>query len=106
LRSFLGLAGYYRKFVKNFGVISKPLTDLLKKHVLFVWIAVHDNSFSAFCNSPVLSLPDFSKIFSIETDASGLGVGAILMHEGHPWHSSAMLWVLSHKIYQPTETNI
>jgi hypothetical protein len=88
LRSFLGLAGYYWKFVRYFGVIAKPLTELLKKNVLFIWTSAHDNSFkalqSALCNSPVLQLPDFSKPFSIETDASGTGVGAVLLQDNHP----------------------
>lgn len=88
LRSFLGLAGYYRKFVRNFSIISKPLTELLKKHAIFVWTQAHQQSFSALkyalINSPVLSLPDFSKPFCIETDASGTGIGAVLLQGGHP----------------------
>jgi hypothetical protein len=88
LQSFLGLAGYYRKFVRNFGIISKPLTDLLKKNVLFIWTLAHEESVqtlkTALSTSPVLVLPNFNKVFCVETDASGLGVGDVLMQSGQP----------------------
>lgn len=88
IRSFLGLAGYYRKFLRNFRAITKPLTCMLQKVALYVWTSQHDVAFQALKTAlniaPVLALPDFSLPFCVETDASGLGIGAVLMQKGHP----------------------
>jgi hypothetical protein len=88
VRGFLGLVGYYRKFVRNFGIISRPLTDLLKKSSVFCWTALEEASFSALkqalVSAPVLALPDFSCTFEIETDASDNGIGAVLIQNKHP----------------------
>jgi hypothetical protein len=87
LRSFLRMVGYYRKFVQHFGVIARPLTDLLKNS-LFVWTADHDVAFqtlkNALVQAPIRALPDFTKPFLIETDASDYGVGVVLMQDSHP----------------------
>lgn len=83
----MGLASYYQKFVLNFGLISRPLTNLLKKQLIFVWTDEKEASFQALKKAlitVVLALPDFSKTFEIKTDASDKGIGAVFMQEGHP----------------------
>jgi hypothetical protein len=82
LKSFLGLAGYYRRFIANFSAIARPLTNLLKKDTNWKWEEREQSSFdmlkSRLTNAPLLQYPDFSKPFILTTDASGYAIGAIL----------------------------
>lgn len=86
--SFLGLAGYYRKFVKHFGIIARSLFNLLKKNQPFLWTSETNTAFKllqqSLISAPVLQLPDIEKPFVIDTDACDYGVGAVLHQGGHP----------------------
>ncbi|RDX94085.1 Retrovirus-related Pol polyprotein, partial [Mucuna pruriens] len=77
-----------RRFVKNFSSIAAPLNELVKKDVVFKWDDVHEKAFNLLkdklTNAPVLCLPNFDKAFEIECDASGVGIGAVLMQESKP----------------------
>ena len=88
VRSFNGLAGFYRRFVKYFSTIAAVLNDLTKKVVEFVWGVAQDIAFDTLKNklilAPLLMLPNFHKQFKIECDASGLGIGGVLMQEQKP----------------------
>ncbi|KAL5549218.1 hypothetical protein UlMin_004449 [Ulmus minor] len=84
MRGFLGLTSYYRKFIQNYGNIAAPLTKMLKKNS-FKWSEAAEEAFQklkiGMTQAPVLSLPDFSKPFILEYDASRLGIGVVLLQD-------------------------
>jgi hypothetical protein len=89
LRSFLGLASYYCKFIKNFAKIATPLTNLLKKSVgTYEWDGACEEAFKPLkgilVKAPVLKLPDFDKDFEIHSDASDFAIGGVLVQKGSP----------------------
>jgi hypothetical protein len=92
LRSFLGLANYYRKFVRNFSTLAKPLNSLLQKNVSYVWGQEQQASFdalkAALVSTPILRPPNFSLPFVLQTDWGKPGIGAVLSQrdeEGHEY---------------------
>jgi hypothetical protein len=86
VRSFLGLADYYRRFIPKFSKIAKPVTELLKKLNKYVWSDTCDEDFNKLkkllTTSPVLAQPDTTKPFNVYCDASSTGLGGVLMQEG------------------------
>jgi hypothetical protein len=86
VRSFLGLAGYYRWFIPNFSKITKPITGLLTKGNKYLWSEACDEAFKhlkrLLTTSLVLAQPDTTKPFDVYCDASGTGLGGVLMQEG------------------------
>jgi hypothetical protein len=86
IRSFLGLAGYYRQFIKDFSKISAPLTKLTQKHVVFKWNELCENSFQqlkdCLTSAPVLALPSSGGGYAVYCDASRIGLGCVLMQHG------------------------
>ncbi|GKA92945.1 putative reverse transcriptase domain-containing protein [Tanacetum coccineum] len=83
IRSFLGLAGYYRRFIANFSKIAKPLTSLTQKNQKYVWGVEQEEAFQTLknnlCDAPILSLPDGVEDFVVYCDASNQGLGCVLM---------------------------
>jgi hypothetical protein len=90
IRSFLGLAGYYRRFIEGFSTISKPMTELLAKDNTFEWTPRRETSFQELKKrltmTPLLTMPDMEKPFSIYCDPSGQGLGCVLMQDDHIVH--------------------
>jgi hypothetical protein len=87
IRSFLGLAGYYRRFIEGFSKIMKPLMTLLEKDIEFKWTSACQASFEELkkrlATAHVLVMPDLQKSFDIYCDTSRQGLGCVLMQEGH-----------------------
>ena len=86
VRSFLGLAGYYRRFIQDYSKISSHLTKLTKKEEKFVWTPKCEEAFQELkrrlTSAPVLAVPDGKSSYSVYTDACGKGLGAVLMQNG------------------------
>jgi Reverse transcriptase (RNA-dependent DNA polymerase)/RNase H-like domain found in reverse transcriptase len=107
VRSFLGFGNYYRRFIHNYGNITRPLNDLLGKNKTFEWSQECQETFNLlkkkFQESPVLLMPDMTKPFVVEADASKYASGAVLRQQDNngDWHPCAYL----SKSFNPTERN-
>jgi hypothetical protein len=105
VRSFLGLAGYYRHFILDFLKIAKPMTRLLEKDKKFVWTPECEQAFrtlrTLLTSAHVLAQPDIEKLFDVYCDASGTGLGCVLMQEGRVI-AYASRWLRKHEVNYPT----
>jgi hypothetical protein len=105
VHNFLGLAGYYQRFILNFSKIAKPITELLKKGTKYVWSKDCDEAFQTLkkllTTSSVLVQPDIAKPFDVYCDASGTGLGCVLMQEGRVI-SYSLRQLRRHKEHYPT----
>jgi hypothetical protein len=105
IESFLGLVGYYWRFIEGFSKISKPMTELLEKDKKFQWMPACEASFQELkkrlTSTLILVMPNMEKPFSIYCDASGQGLGCVLMQDGHVVAYAS--WQLrKHEVNYPT----
>jgi hypothetical protein len=105
IQSFLGLAGYFQRFIEGFSNISKPKTELLEKDKKFEWTSVCEASFQELkkrmTTAPILVMPNMEKSFSIYYDVSGQGLGCVLMQDGH-MVAYASQQLRKHEAHYPT----
>jgi len=114
VRSFLGLCSYYRRYIHRFATIAAPLHDLTHLLATFQWTAMHEEAFQKLkdklCSAPLLRLPDATRPFVIHTDASGVGIGAVLSqeHDGllHPVEYYSRKLVHSEKKYDSRDQEL
>ncbi|CAO4370898.1 unnamed protein product [Caenorhabditis nigoni] len=113
VRGFLGMTNYFRRFIKQYAEIAAPLHDLTKKDQKFIWKTVHQSAFEklkeALCSSPVLQPPRPGRPFVIESDASSIAVGAMLLQAGddgelHPIAYDSRKLTETERKYPPIET--
>ncbi|KAL0387746.1 UNVERIFIED_CONTAM: Retrovirus-related Pol polyprotein from transposon.6 [Sesamum radiatum] len=107
LRSFLGLANYYRRFIKGYSKIVNPLTDLLRKDQKWEWTVACEDAFKllkqAISSQSVLKLPQFDRPFEVQVDASDRALGGVLVQDKHPVAfksrklEDAELWYSTHE---------
>ena len=107
VRSFLGFGNFYRRFIQNFANLARPLNDLLRKDIKFEWTQEHQNSFDTlkkrFTEEPVLMMPDQSRPFQIEADASKYATGAVLTQTDSNGDRHPVAFIS--KTLSPTERN-
>jgi hypothetical protein len=106
VQSFLGLAGYYQRFIEGFSKINKPITELLEKDKKFKWTSTCEASVQKLkkqlTTAPILVMPDMEKLFSIYCDASDQGLGCVLMQDGHVV-AYASQQLRKHEAHYPTQ---
>ena len=108
IQAFMGMAGFYRKFIKDFAYTAEPITKLIKRDGKdFVWDHAANEAFIRLKNCltkpPVLAYPDFGKRFELTTDASTIGIGAVLEQDGHPIGFASRLLTPTERKYSTTD---
>lgn len=110
IRRFVGMASWFRRFIKDFSTIAKPLTTLTEKNRPFLWDNTCQQAFetlkTALSSAPVLAHPDFSKEFVVETDASDVGVGAVLLQDQRPIAFASRALTKEQKHYSATDKEL